>query len=1132
MNIRKIIQKRAISLVLAIMMAVSCTFNTAMADTGTEKDRGVTLLASAAPVDPNIYYVSTNLYKYNRGTTPVNGVSTMLINKATNEAAAALDATTTKEVRALNFDKTGIYPYFGNWSNYTTNAIYPGIVQDNLDVNGNLQWASTSSYQYVAADLFGPENAANDVYRQTHTNVNFPLTRTLDARGNYVYSFDSVRQRVKYNAEHNTLDLQERQDIDTNHAQFCPFYTGAGNPSSNEASAYSFGMNMNLSFLLPANGTVDGTAAGEAVKFSFSGDDDVWIFVDGKLLLDIGGIHQSKTGEIDFKAGTATTRNANNTVVHTIPDIGIPQDGQTHSLAIYYLERGAVYSNFQMSCNLPQSSAFEVGKQLVGPPAAGEDGNYQFQAYYDSGVNGDEAYTALDNQNYKIYNISGGTYVRAGTTDENGEFALRSGQKAVFSYSDPDVIPTLDRFAGKNVKVTELGSEDYDTTWRTFSGGTTDRGNGKQAEIPAPLKEGTAQTASIIFTNQMPTGADAVRVGKTARYTGDFNSATGTGTRTYQLDLSASVVQMGDTFEQCEKPYSDLPDGTYYLDEEGTQEVTKTTVTTTIPGTTYEWYTSSGLTGSPIHFTSSKKLYYKTVVDNYSTVDYDDVNAANSYYVLLSDGSYVPVHHVGQGEYWFDEYTRWQDGNGNYYCYYEGNEYVYSGYTPDVFSKIGDENFCQKAGTKDVYTQVTNTTAAPDLTKTYYTNAAGGTYTRVYSKRTGDTTQTTIQWTKNETNILTPDELYQRVSNNAPVTGATVQDTVDPRFVVLDDDNNPITDTSSTVTLDNGGVVSYDDGDGVWKVVWGDDETIPVANEHWTNTIHVMAKPAFFGGNDIPTNVREDSYVSFSDEDGDEVQKPFNQPTVNVPIYLPQANQSKTIFLGEAVGTLPANMTVDVAAFNNPDSEMWFGKGQTGTISANWYYDENCTNPADGADPAVIAALTPSDTTPLYYKVTYTPNSSGSASSANGGSAIGEIPIKDVYTVNVIKGQLTITKAVTGGTADPKQFFTFKVERFAKTDTACTGTVLSTTYEVINGANSKTIVNLPLGNYKVTEISNSAWRYSLKGTTYSLGQYLGRNPNNSFTSEIQATVTNQLTNNKWISSQDSVTNVFLAVEPN
>jgi len=88
---------------------------------------------------------------------------------------------------------------------------------------------------------------------------------------------------------------------------------------------------------------------------------------------------------------------------------------------------------------------------------------------------------------------------------------------------------------------------------------------------------------------------------------------------------------------------------------------------------------------------------------------------------------------------------------------------------------------------------------------------------------------------------------------------------------------------------------------------------------------------------------------------------------------------------------------------------------------------------------------------------------------------------------------------------------------------------------VINGANSKTIVNLPLGNYKVTEISNSAWRYKQQGNTqYSAdNQYLGRKSDNTtFTSEIQATVTNQLTNNKWISSQDSVTNVFLAVEPN
>ncbi len=85
-----------------------------------------------------------------------------------------------------------------------------------------------------------------------------------------------------------------------------------------------------------------------------------------------------------------------------------------------------------------------------------------------------------------------------------------------------------------------------------------------------------------------------------------------------------------------------------------------------------------------------------------------------------------------------------------------------------------------------------------------------------------------------------------------------------------------------------------------------DDETIPVANAQWAKTIPLTASLRSSAAMIFPTNVRADSYVSFRNEEDEEVTIPFDQPTVNVPIYLPQENQSKAIFLGEAVGTLPA----------------------------------------------------------------------------------------------------------------------------------------------------------------------------------------------------------------------------------
>ena len=1018
------------------MMAVSCTFNTAMADTGAVKD-------SKDSKDSNL----ASLMAVTADATPTPVDINWKRSRETDQVAKHVANT--------------------SWTWSTANAVQLGTTDQDTVWNANGHRAAKWNYLTGASD--GNSN------RMDLRRFQGAFTIPAGFRRTDTVQFSSVNQAA-YQALNGGSIIPINDDIfifcypkgtvltDENYLNYLAFWSGTSGPRDGR-----YGENDGTTFHgLKGNKSHSTDASDGIIPYT-----DGW-YVDADL---------DNIGASLFRNGT-------------------PAAGDQYVMDIFTQEYATNGGMDKPQITFTHSNDYRVQAQ-----------NDSYQA-----TSGTPADLDILN-NDKVY---------LADTDVTDQVALQVDVNSLISSTEGI---TLHNDGSGNYSVLQGGTAIGDLTVNDDGTGTFTPDAGFTGNIKFKYTATCTQNSKTYTADAYVTiSVKNLNLSKTARYTGNFNSTTGNGTRTYQLDLSTSVAQMGDSFEPCAKPYSALPDGTYYLDEEGTTAVTKTTVTTTIPGTTYEWYTSPDLSGSPIHFTSSKKLYYKTVVDNYSTVDYDDVDNSKGYYVKLSGGSYVSVHHVGQGEYWFDEYTRWQDGNGNYYCYYEGNGYVYSGYTPDAFSKIGDENFCQKAGTSDKYIQVSNPASAPDLTKTYYTNAAGGTYTQVYPKRTGDTTQTTIKWTKNGINITTPSALYQRVSNNEPITGATVQDTIDPRFVVLDDHGNPITDTGSTVTLANDGVVSYDDGDGVWKVVWGDDETIPVANEQWTQTIHVIAKPAFFGGNDIPTNVRADSYVSFINEENDEVKIPFNQPTVNVPIYLPQTNQSRDIFLGEEVGTLPANMTVDVAAFNNPDSAMWFGKGQTGTISANWYYDENCTNPAEGADPAVIAALTPSDTTSLYYKVTYTPESGGSASSAIGGPAIGETTIKDVYTVNVTKGQLTITKAVTGGTVDPKQFFTFKVERFA--NAACTGTALSTTYEVINGAGSKTIVNLPLGNYKVTEISGSAWRYSLKGTTYGAGRYLGRNPDNSFTTEIQAGVTNQLTNNKWISSQDSVTNVFLAVEPN
>ena len=71
---------------------------------------------------------------------------------------------------------------------------------------------------------------------------------------------------------------------------------------------YLFGLTMDMDFYQPENGEVDtpSSNAKESMRFEFSGDDDVAVFVDGVLVLDLMGVHQSLTGKINFKDGKVT----------------------------------------------------------------------------------------------------------------------------------------------------------------------------------------------------------------------------------------------------------------------------------------------------------------------------------------------------------------------------------------------------------------------------------------------------------------------------------------------------------------------------------------------------------------------------------------------------------------------------------------------------------------------------------------------------------------------------------------------------------------------------------------------------------------------------------------------------------
>ena len=154
---------------------------------------------------------------------------------------------------------------------------------------------------------------------------------------------------------------------DTNGRPHYPFYTETEKPTD-----YHFGMQTEIEFYMTPDGTVNG-ANGAPITFNFSGDDDVWVYIDGKLVLDIGGIHGAMRGKIDFAANLAMVQSTPDQKVFTEGGeegiLGVTRNDfaaqeKAHVMKVYYLERGTNESNCQISYNMPRARSV-MGETIV-----------------------------------------------------------------------------------------------------------------------------------------------------------------------------------------------------------------------------------------------------------------------------------------------------------------------------------------------------------------------------------------------------------------------------------------------------------------------------------------------------------------------------------------------------------------------------------------------------------------------------------------------------------------------------------------------------------------------------------------------------------------------------------------------
>ena len=874
---------------------------------------------------------------------------------------------------------------------------------------------------------------------------------------------------------------------------FFPLDKVSRSEKSDNNHNYFFGMRYDVTFKI-------GDYVGP-LNYTFTGDDDLWVVLDGKqIVIDLGGIHDAATKTVDLW------------------DYVKGEDGEIidkekeHTLTILYMERGAYLSNCQMDFTLPSARISEVTnvpttdlvlKKVNKKQEALSGARFTL---VNSETNESQIATSVDETGLVNFTrLRPGTYtLTEDIAPEGYEASNESWIVKVTLSEDNKAVATLYKADGKtkiekntdslyhimNYTQEEIikASMDYSKTatvndWdkRTYDINIT-----AASTSTSTITTTEKAVADIMLVLDVSGSMDETTVSYSyvAENTTDGRAGLNTGTL-YYVKKDESYVKL--------QYYNNYYGRTGWYIGDDWRSQTKADDSTYNGCKIYLKKTEKKLTALQnavkqfITDTANKSPDSKIGITAFSSAGYgshgktEDLQKAGdnkenlTRFVdsLVANGGTDPYVGLKNAKSKLDAATMSGDTKPKYVLLFTDGEPTGSGNSWDTTAQQNAENITN--GTESIkgikqegYTVYTIGFGLRDKAKAFLEGGTYGrtTYPGIASKNCAFNAENATQLG----DIFK--DIQDTITQDISITGATITDIIEPSFELLKDDGTLYTqdDLNDGVKV-NDGTVSLVNGN--YQIQWT-DQTIPnKKNGEWNKTIKVKAKDNFVGGNNVTTNVSPGSKISTGYGD---VELP--QPTVNVKVNLVVKDKDVWIYKGD---TVPTDETILNQLFN--ESETSYSKG---TISAADAKDHITLQWKDGTQTNISKenmATTPDDDTEYYLEVTYDPKTTSTdESKTNTTTSDGEQHVVGaaekaynpdnsnnpygIYKIHVIKGQIQITKNVTE-TSDTDRTFTFNVN--AKNGQNVSDSQVNVIVPAGETSGTVTLPDLPRGEYTVTE---------------------------------------------------------------